>query len=66
MILKILLLVFFFAVMVAVGIYCRRSAKDVQGFVLAGRNVGSWLTAFAFGTSYFSAVIVFASALSEL
>ena len=57
MILKILLLVFFFAVMVAVGIYCRRSAKDVQGFVLAGRNVGSWLTAFAFGTSYFSAVI---------
>ena len=57
MVLKILLLVFFFAVMVAVGIYCRRTATNVQGFVLAGRNVGSWLTAFAFGTSYFSAVI---------
>ncbi|MBP5398429.1 MAG: sodium:solute symporter [Bacteroidales bacterium] len=57
MILKIILLLLFFAVMIGVGIYCRKSASDVQGFVLGGRNVGSWLTAFAFGTSYFSAVI---------
>ena len=57
MILKITLLVLFFAVMTGVGIYCRKSATNVQGFVLGGRNVGSWLTAFAFGTSYFSAVI---------
>ena len=32
-------------------------ATDVNGFVLGGRNVGPWLTAFAYGTSYFSAVI---------
>ncbi len=57
MFLKIALLVCFFALMIGVGIYCRRSASDVQGFVLGSRNVGSWLTAFAFGTSYFSAVI---------
>lgn len=57
MFLKIFLLVLFFAVMVGVGVYCRKSASDVQGFVLGSRNVGSWLTAFAFGTSYFSAVI---------
>lgn len=57
MILKITLLVLFFAVMIGVGIYCRKSTSDVQGFVLGSRNVGSWLTAFAFGTSYFSAVI---------
>ena len=57
MLLKIVLLILFFAVMIGVGIYCRRTATDVQGFVLGGRNVGSWLTAFAFGTSYFSAVI---------
>ena len=57
MILKIVLLVVFFAVMIGVGIYCHRTATDVQGFVLGNRNVGSWLTAFAFGTSYFSAVI---------
>ncbi len=57
MFLKILLLVLFFAVMTGVGIYCHKTATNVQGFVLGGRNVGSWLTAFAFGTSYFSAVI---------
>ncbi|MCQ2143244.1 MAG: sodium:solute symporter [Bacteroidales bacterium] len=43
--------------MIGVGLYCRKTATSVQGFVLGGRKVGSWLTAFAFGTSYFSAVI---------
>lgn len=57
MLVKCILLILFFAVMIGVGIYCRRTASDVMGFVLGGRNVGSWLTAFAFGTSYFSAVI---------
>ena len=57
MVLKIGLLVVFFAVMIFVGIQCRRHATDVRGFVLGGRNVGPWLTAFAYGTSYFSAVI---------
>ena len=54
---KIAMLVVFFGVMVAVGIYCRRHSTDVNGFVLGGRAVGPWLTAFAYGTSYFSAVI---------
>ena len=57
MVIKILLLVVFFAIMVAVGIYCRRNAVNVNGFVLGGRSVGPWLTAFAYGTSYFSAVV---------
>ncbi len=57
MFVKILFLVIFFAVMLAIGIYCRRHASDVNGFVLGGRSVGPWLTAFAYGTSYFSAVI---------
>lgn len=43
--------------MVGVGIYCHRHSTDVQGFVLGGRSVGPWLTAFAYGTSYFSAVV---------
>ena len=51
------LVVAFFALMLAVGLYCRKHATDVNGFVLGGRNVGPWLTAFAYGTSYFSAVI---------
>ena len=54
---KIVLLVIFFAVMAAVGIYSRRHAMSVDGFVLGGRSVGPWLTAFAYGTSYFSAVV---------
>ncbi len=50
-------MVIFFAVTIAVGFYCRKNATDVNGFVLGGRSVGPWLTAFAYGTSYFSAVI---------
>ena len=57
MVLKIGMLVVFFAIMIAVGLYCRKNSTDVNGFVLGGRNVGPWLTAFAYGTSYFSAVI---------
>jgi len=57
MVLKISLLVVFFAVMIGVGFYCKKNSTDVSGFVLGGRNVGPWLTAFAYGTSYFSAVI---------
>ena len=57
MFIKILMLVLFFGLMVGVGVYCRKNATDVNGFVLGGRSVGPWLTAFAYGTSYFSAVI---------
>ena len=54
---KIIFLVLFFALMVAVGFLYRKKAASVEGFVLGGRKAGPWLTAFAFGTSYFSAVI---------
>ena len=54
---KIGMLVVFFGIMLGVGIYCRKHASDVTGFVLGGRSVGAWLSAFAYGTSYFSAVI---------
>ena len=57
MVIKILMLVVFFAVMISVGLYCRRHSTNVAGFVLGGRSVGPWDTAFAYGTSYFSAVI---------
>lgn len=54
---KIIILIVFFAVIVGIGIYCRRTATDVNGFVLGGRSVGPWMSAFAYGTSYFSAVV---------
>ena len=57
MFIKLSMLFVFFGVMVGVGLYCRKHATDVNGFVLGGRSVGPWLTAFAYGTSYFSAVV---------
>ncbi|MCF0198563.1 MAG: sodium:solute symporter [Bacteroidaceae bacterium] len=57
MFIKILLTLIFLAVTVGVGLYSRKQASSVEGFVLGGRKVGGWLTAFAYGTSYFSAVV---------
>ena len=57
MIIKITLTIIFLAVMIGVGMYTRKQASSVDGFVLGGRSVGPWLTAFAYGTSYFSAVV---------
>src|SRR5574344_2687159 len=57
MLIKILLTVLFLCITVTVGLYSRKQASSVDGFVLGGRSVGPWLTAFAYGTSYFSAVV---------
>lgn len=54
---KLTLLIFFCALMIAIGILTRRRTHGVDEFVLGGRTVGPWLTAFAYGTSYFSAVV---------
>lgn len=54
---KLVILIIYFAVLIGIGLYCRKHATDVSGFVLGGRSVGPWLTAFAYGTSYFSAVV---------
>ena len=54
---KILFLIVFFAVMILIGVMTRRKANSVDGFVLGGRTAGPWLTAFGYGTSYFSAVV---------
>jgi solute:Na+ symporter, SSS family len=54
---KVIFLLCFFTIMVLVGIYARKHATSVGDFVLGGRTVGPWLTAFAYGTTYFSAVV---------
>ena len=54
---SLIFLIVYFAIMIGIGFYCRNTTTDVNGFVLGGRSVGPWLTAFAYGTSYFSAVI---------
>ena len=57
MVIKIIMLVVFFGVMLGVGFYSRNKAKNVNDYVLGGRTVGPWISAFAFGTSYFSSVV---------
>ena len=57
MFIKLAMIILFFAVTILVGVLAARKARSVEGFVLGGRSVGPWLTAFSFGTSYFSAVI---------
>lgn len=57
MVITLCLCVCFFALMLGIGFKSRKHATDVNGFVLGSRSVGPWLSAFAFGTSYFSAVI---------
>lgn len=57
MIISLIMIIIFFTMMIIIGIRSRSHAADINGFVLGSRNVGPWLSAFAYGTSYFSAVI---------
>ena len=54
---KELCVVLFVLTMVGIGIYSKKKVKDSNDFLLGGRNMGGWVSAFAYGTSYFSAVI---------
>ena len=57
MFIKVLLLLLFFTVTIFIGLYFRKRAANVNDFVLGGRSVGPWLTAFSYGATYFSAVV---------
>ena len=57
MVIKVLLLLVFFAVTIFVGLYFRKRASNVNDFVLGGRSVGPWLSALSFSVTYFSAVV---------
>ena len=54
---KLTIICLFICIALMVGFFCRTHSQNVTGFILGGRSVGPWLSAFAFGTSYFSAVI---------
>jgi len=53
----IAILILYVLMMIGIGVSTHKKSSSIDGFILGGRNVGSWLTAFAFGTSYFSAVV---------
>ena len=44
--------------MVGIAIYSRRKSDTLNNFYLAGRGIGPWMSAFAYGTTYFSSVIL--------
>lgn len=53
----LIILAVYVAIMVGIGIYTSKRTKSSDDFMLGGRSVGSWLTAFSYGTTYFSAVV---------
>ena len=55
---QIVLLVLFFALVTGIGIWGLRRTKTLGDFFLGGRTLGPWVSALAYGTSYFSAVMV--------
>jgi len=57
MFIKVSMVLIFFAITIGIGAYFRKRTSSVNDFVLGGRAVGPWLTAFSYGTTYFSAVV---------
>ncbi|NLY43865.1 MAG: sodium/proline symporter [Clostridiaceae bacterium] len=43
--------------MLGIGFISMRKASNIQDFFLGGRKMGPWMSAFAYGTTYFSAVL---------
>lgn len=56
-IIYISLVVLYVFVMLAIGYWCMQRTKNVGDFFLGGRTLGPWMSAFAYGTTYFSAVL---------
>lgn len=47
----------YLAMMIGVAVYTRNRSRTLNDFLLAGKGLGGWMTAFAYGTTYFSSVI---------
>ena len=43
--------------MVLIGFISYGKSKTLDAFLIGGRNIGAWVTAFSYGTTYFSAVV---------
>ncbi|MHB8997009.1 MAG: sodium:solute symporter family protein [Armatimonadota bacterium] len=54
---RIAVVLLFVLINIGIGYWCSRRIKNVGDFFIAGRKVGPWMSAFAFGTTYFSAVL---------
>ena len=47
----------YFVIMIAVGLLSRRSSRTISDFTVGTRSATAWLSAFSYGTAYFSAVM---------
>lgn len=54
---SLILLLVFLVVMVAVGVWGMKRTSTLNDYFLGGRSCGPWMSAFAYGTTYFSAVV---------
>ena len=54
---KIVLLALYVVVMLGIGYWAMKRTKNIGDFFLGGRQIGPWMSAFAYGTTYFSAVL---------
>lgn len=52
-----ILVALFVLVMIGIGVWGMKKTSSLNDFFLGGRNIGPWISAFAYGTSYFSAVL---------
>lgn len=43
--------------MAVIGLVSYGKSKTLDSFLIGGRNIGPWLSAFSYGTAYFSAVV---------
>ncbi len=43
--------------MAVIGCVSYGKSKSLDSFLIGGRNIGAWMTAFSYGTTYFSAVV---------
>ncbi len=55
---KYVVLVAYAVMMIVVIFFTAKKSLSLNGFLLGGRNIGPWMSAFSYGTSYFSAVII--------
>ena len=53
----LIILSIYIAMLIGISVYTSRSTRTMDGFLLGNRNIGLWMSAFSYGTSYFSAVI---------
>lgn len=55
----------YFVIMIAVGLLSRRSSRTISDFTVGTRSATAWLSAFSYGTAYFSAVMFTATPAAQ-